>query len=58
MKIKDYILISITTLAFLYMVGYIFLIPIFRNSSIGGWVVWCLCGIWILTFMLANYVDN
>lgn len=58
MKTKDFILIIITTLAFFYMVGYVFMIPIFRNSSVLGWIRWCVCGLWIATFFYANVRDK
>lgn len=59
MKIKDIILISITGLAFMYMLGFFYFIPYLdSNHLLKGGMIWCLCGIWLATFFYANLEER
>ena len=50
---KNIILMIITTLAFSYIIGYVFMMALFTGTFLGH-AIWCVCGIWLALFVLAN----
>ena len=59
MRIKNTIIITITLMAVIYMVGFIADIPFLPVTSllVGG-MIWCVAGIWLSAFLLANFADD
>lgn len=53
-NIKNSILISITMLAFFYMVSFVFITGIIDIRNTLTSIIWCVCGIWIATFFYVN----
>lgn len=57
-NIKNFILIGVTTLAFFYMVSFVFILSIIDVRNTLTSVIWCLCGIWLSVFLYANIKDD
>ena len=47
----------ITTLAFAYIFGYVLLMALFTGTFLGH-AIWCVCGIWLALFLIANIQED
>ena len=58
MKLKDVILLIITTVAFAYMAGFVFILSVIDIRNTLTCALWCVCGIWLFLFFYANMRDD
>ena len=53
------IILTITTLSVMYLIGFIADIPFLSVGKIlVGWMLWCIAGIWLALFLLANFGEE
>lgn len=53
------IIITITLMAVMYLIGFIADIPFLSVGKIlVGGMLWCIAGIWLALFLLANFVEE